>query len=233
MDEIIIDDKRYISSKRAAHLTGYAKDYVGQLCREGRVQARLVGRAWYVLETAIQDHRFGSADTKEEQEPHAFVTKPVLPEQWDAARYSIPEPALLPELKKVALEPAVEPYEASIETESVKPVEESWEELFRSSVRVESATEESSSTVEQPGVVMTNIQPKISPVTSSVQDIRISSRHKKRNGVWTRVLSLSLMVVAALSVSTAALNSGFFDAYLISASRATVITGFSVYQKTN
>lgn len=59
MDEILIEEKRYISSKRAAKVTGYAKDYVGQLCREGRVPARLVGRNWYVLETAIHDHRFG------------------------------------------------------------------------------------------------------------------------------------------------------------------------------
>lgn len=59
MDEILIEDKKYISSKRAAKITGYAKDYVGQLCREGRVPARLVGRSWYVLESALQDHRFG------------------------------------------------------------------------------------------------------------------------------------------------------------------------------
>jgi hypothetical protein len=51
MDELTLDDKAYLSSKRAAQVTGYAKDYVGQLCREGRVEARLVGRNWYVLES--------------------------------------------------------------------------------------------------------------------------------------------------------------------------------------
>jgi hypothetical protein len=60
MDELTLDDKKYISSKQAAKITGYAKDYVGQLCREGRVQARLVGRSWYVLESSIKDHRFGT-----------------------------------------------------------------------------------------------------------------------------------------------------------------------------
>lgn len=64
MDEITIDDKTYISSKRAAAITGYAKDYVGQLCREGRVEARLIGRSWYVLEDSIRKHRF---DTEEEK----------------------------------------------------------------------------------------------------------------------------------------------------------------------
>lgn len=38
MDELIIGEKTYLSSKRAAKITGYAKDYVGQLCREGRVE---------------------------------------------------------------------------------------------------------------------------------------------------------------------------------------------------
>lgn len=64
MDELTIDDKKYISSKRAAQITGYAKDYIGQLCREGYVEARRVGRSWYVLEAAIKDHRFGNEPAK-------------------------------------------------------------------------------------------------------------------------------------------------------------------------
>lgn len=59
MDKLTLDDKIYVSSKQAAKITGYAKDYIGQLCREGRVEARLVGRNWYVLETSIREHRFG------------------------------------------------------------------------------------------------------------------------------------------------------------------------------
>ncbi|MHB1163603.1 MAG: hypothetical protein ACYCZZ_03760, partial [Minisyncoccota bacterium] len=64
MDELLIEGKKYISSKQAAKITGYAKDYIGQLCREGRVSARLVGRSWYVLEAAIQDHRFGAVEER-------------------------------------------------------------------------------------------------------------------------------------------------------------------------
>lgn len=65
MDELIIDDKKYVSSKRAAQITGYAKDYVGQLCREGYVDAKRVGRSWYVLEAGIKDHRFGGGHADE------------------------------------------------------------------------------------------------------------------------------------------------------------------------
>lgn len=65
MDELTIGDKVYISTKRAAALTGYAKDYIGQLCREGRVEAKLVGRSWYVREESLRGHRFGEEETSQ------------------------------------------------------------------------------------------------------------------------------------------------------------------------
>jgi hypothetical protein len=99
MDEIVIEEKKYISSKRAAKITGYAKDYIGQLCREGRVPARLVGRNWYVLETAIQDHRFGDSESEEIEQEKALKsektarttvrpeTDTILSPTWEAPRY--------------------------------------------------------------------------------------------------------------------------------------------------
>lgn len=57
MDELIISGKKYISSKRAAEITGYAKDYVGQLARGGKIEATQVGRAWYVLEDSVLSHK--------------------------------------------------------------------------------------------------------------------------------------------------------------------------------
>lgn len=57
MDELVVDGEKYISSKRAARLSGYAKDYIGQLCRAGKIDAKMVGRSWYVKESAIKEHR--------------------------------------------------------------------------------------------------------------------------------------------------------------------------------
>lgn len=54
MDELEIQGKKYISSKRASELTGYAKDYVGQLARAGKIPGTRVGRAWYVDEGALR-----------------------------------------------------------------------------------------------------------------------------------------------------------------------------------
>jgi hypothetical protein len=56
MDELDFKGKKYISSRRAAELTDYAKDYVGQLAREGKVLATRVGRSWFVEEEDILRH---------------------------------------------------------------------------------------------------------------------------------------------------------------------------------
>src|SRR3989344_3577258 len=108
MDEILIGEKKYVSSKQAAKMTGYAKDYVGQLCREGRVPARLVGRSWYVLESAIQDHRFGgdAVDTRPVQSSPAIS----LTHTWESARYESSDAATdtlpsLNRLQKVEISP--------------------------------------------------------------------------------------------------------------------------------
>lgn len=102
MDELTIGDKIYISSKRAAEITGYAKDYIGQLCREGRVEATLVGRSWYVLETSIRDHRFGS-ETKStasqgsstEQSGQEAVSR-----SWESPKYESEEVIEVPQVEK-------------------------------------------------------------------------------------------------------------------------------------
>lgn len=78
MDEMEIDGKNYLSSKKAAQLTGYAKDYVGQLCREGRVKAKLIGRSWYVSEDSIRAHRFGNESEKREEKVENPVATEVL-----------------------------------------------------------------------------------------------------------------------------------------------------------
>lgn len=52
-DEIRVGSETYISSKRASEITGYARDYIGQLARKGLVEARRIGGLWYVLEKAL------------------------------------------------------------------------------------------------------------------------------------------------------------------------------------
>jgi hypothetical protein len=57
MEELNFEGKKFISSKRAGILTGYTNDYIGQLCRAGKVNAKTVGRGWYVEEVSILKHK--------------------------------------------------------------------------------------------------------------------------------------------------------------------------------
>ena len=54
-----MDGKKYISTKRAAELSKYSKDYVGQLARSGKIHAKLVGRSWYIEQDSIMEHLAG------------------------------------------------------------------------------------------------------------------------------------------------------------------------------
>jgi len=47
-DEITMGDVAYVSSKRAAQVSGYTQDYIGQLCRAGLIQSQRVGGLWYL-----------------------------------------------------------------------------------------------------------------------------------------------------------------------------------------
>jgi hypothetical protein len=57
MDVLNVGEKKYIKASVIARALGYTADYVGQLCRAGKVDAKLVGRSWYVLEDSIQTHK--------------------------------------------------------------------------------------------------------------------------------------------------------------------------------
>lgn len=56
-NQIELDGIIYIPVKVAAALTSYTSDYIGQLCRAGKVEATRIGRAWYVSENSIINHK--------------------------------------------------------------------------------------------------------------------------------------------------------------------------------
>ena len=149
MDEITLEGKTYVSSKRAAQITGYAKDYVGQLCREGRVLARLVGRNWYVLESSIREHRFGTEEKTvktagiSENSTKTFGEKTPV-SSWEPVSYTSetptdPIPVLVPQEKSFEInvlegrnssysyeKPEVTPVDSKI----VKEMQSAWHDWF-------------------------------------------------------------------------------------------------------
>lgn len=56
-DNLILQDKNYISAKRASIIFGYTSDYVGQLCRLGKLECKMIGRSWFVSEESVIKHR--------------------------------------------------------------------------------------------------------------------------------------------------------------------------------
>lgn len=50
---VTVDNKTYISSKEAALRTGYAQDYIGQLCRGRKIVAKRMGRTWFIEEASL------------------------------------------------------------------------------------------------------------------------------------------------------------------------------------
>lgn len=57
MEEVVFDQKMYIKASAAAKRFKYAQDYIGQLCREDKIDARLVGRTWYVNPESLQSYK--------------------------------------------------------------------------------------------------------------------------------------------------------------------------------
>ena len=155
MDEITLDDQTYVSSKRAAQITGYAKDYVGQLCREGRVEARLVGRNWYVLEASIRAHRFGSEIVANKAETSSISANTAPTQAWKPTNYSSePSPNLLPtlapheiELEKPVLDqkpqPAAfeKPVATPVSSQVVKEMQSAWHDWFAKTNELEVSRE--------------------------------------------------------------------------------------------
>jgi len=77
-DEIKVGDETFISSKRASEITGYARDYIGQLARKGLIEARRIGGLWYISAQSLKAYK---------QEAESF--KPELPQ--DAKHREEPE----------------------------------------------------------------------------------------------------------------------------------------------
>jgi hypothetical protein len=57
VQKISFGSKDYVKASEAAKRFKYTQDYVGQLCRAKKIDARLVGRVWYVNLDSITEYR--------------------------------------------------------------------------------------------------------------------------------------------------------------------------------
>ena len=68
MDTVVLDGVRYIKVSQAAKEFKYTTDYIGQLCRAGKVDAQLIGRTWFVNPESIKMHKSNKHKRKNNKE---------------------------------------------------------------------------------------------------------------------------------------------------------------------
>lgn len=257
MEEILIDDKKYISAKQAAEATGYARDYIGQLCREGRVPARLVGRSWYVLESALHDHRFGNQGAEEASETKQTVPpKTSFTATWESPRYESAPIDILPSIQhRNRIEDAGKSISDNRDShkETANDLHNSWRSWFdRSSskgaehVQEEGKLEKSEEKREEiekeptrvpiraiherlPEELMPQRQssPAASQEDTEAEVIRI---RKGGGGTARKAVSIFGLLIALALATLAVLGSGYLDSY-ISGSQVSFVAGITVYHK--
>jgi len=64
--EIYFEGRKYISSKRAAKLTGYTHDYIGQLSRAGKIEGKVIGKTRFVDEDSLLTYKKNNNGIKKE-----------------------------------------------------------------------------------------------------------------------------------------------------------------------
>ncbi|HET9641757.1 MAG TPA: helix-turn-helix domain-containing protein [Candidatus Paceibacterota bacterium] len=245
MDELILDDKKYLSSKRAAKMTGYAKDYIGQLCREGRVNARLVGRSWYVLESALHDHRFGEKEADKKASPSTAVFSAT----WGEPKY---EPDQVEESIPETKHAADEGEEPEVTADKLQESWQAWfnrvgtpgepEEVGTQNAEAQTA-EQVSEAVSIPirAIRDENYQPLPHEIMAKqensasrdengpVADVIITPKHKKNGGV--RTLQVAGVLLAIVMCAFAVAGSGYMDSYLLKSGALGAVAGVNIYDR--
>ncbi|MDD2657654.1 MAG: hypothetical protein PHD04_03290 [Candidatus Pacebacteria bacterium] len=237
MDEILIGEKKYVSSKRAAQMTGYAKDYIGQLCREGRVPARLVGRSWYVLESAIQDHRFG--DEKVEKKPR----------EWESPRYEAAPIEAIPSVNRESNEGMTddvaqnlqETWKAWFDRVADTPVAHESQEPVVEPEREE--TEPEPRDAEEVSVPVraiynqlpTELRPRhhaaLSEAVEEEEEIVEEVRRTDAKRSYLVPVQMAGVLVAVIFAVLAVAGSGYFDKYIISTNQFGMTAGVLLYNR--
>ncbi len=248
MDEILIGEKKYVSSKQAAKVTGYAKDYIGQLCREGRVPARLIGRSWYVLESAIHDHRFG----KEEIEPENILRSAPQPLKnsislnWESPRYEAFSAEKLPSVNRLRdVDSSSSENVGNVQNEASQHLQDSWKAWFDRVVdsRVVANTpseivQEAEETEEVHIPIHTvyelppeELLPRRRPETSLQYGMQKEQKQPVKSGVIAGFAQVTGALLAVIMAVLALIGTGYFDKHIISISQANVISGIILYIK--
>ncbi len=88
--ELYFEEKKYISARRASEITGYNSDYIGQLCRGNKIDAKRVGRAWFIGEKSVLEHKKNAS----EKVRGTIFFPPTVSHYFDSISEKVSTPAL-------------------------------------------------------------------------------------------------------------------------------------------
>lgn len=152
MEVLVLDGKSYVKASKAARDLGYATDYVGQLCRGGKVDAHLIGRTWYVNKDELSTHRtekkrmsrvkareYAKRSIEDYKQKSTNISKNI------DIRYENDTEALLPETKKlrVTSEPIRKEfaYEDRVDGDEMEVFNKGEQVVMSGSIEVEDVTD--------------------------------------------------------------------------------------------
>jgi hypothetical protein len=94
MEKVVLDGREYTKASVVAKQFNYTSDYLGQLCRGKKIDARVIGRTWFVNVDSLQGHR---------SQKYASLKKPK--EQNDSSKESALNSGIAPKqyIKRVSM----------------------------------------------------------------------------------------------------------------------------------
>ena len=100
MDTLEIDGTTYQKVSAAARDTGYTTDYIGQMCRGGKINAKLIGRTWYIERDALGGHKKSKVRSNVAKTKESLIAELAVHSE-SARAVSVPmHPPYMPEYRK-------------------------------------------------------------------------------------------------------------------------------------
>lgn len=218
---VSFDGKDYVSASRAAKITGYNQDYIGQLARSGKILSRQIGNRWYVERSGLVNHKSekDSLLAAVQSESVGLMRRPITPSVPVSSQIMRPEPVKSPTSRDYANAGPIMTY-FSDEKHDLMPFAEKNTAPIASPIAIR--------TLKTPVAAhQVRLQPR-KVALEDLEDARISERPSRLPS--TQVVTRSLMaltIVVVLSYGIFSLKDG--STYALLAPRGDALTSGDGY----
>lgn len=211
---VSFDGKDYVSASRAAKITGYNQDYIGQLARSGKILSRQIGNRWYVERSGLVNHKTekDSLLAAVQSESVGLMRRPITPPTPISSYVRPPEPVKSPLRSVYASETPMMTYFPD-DKRDLMPFDERNDEPVPSPIAIRALKTPS---VAQP----LRVQPR-KVALEDLEDTRITVRPSRLPSTQVATRSLmALTIVVVLSYGLFSLKDGSTYAALMPSSDA-------------